>query len=112
MRGFDDIPLPPRLSEGDYNADDAEQVERRRELAALRDQQKDDFLARVLDDPVGRAWVWDQLVACHIFANRFMPGQPDATAFCLGERNIGLALLAQVMRVAPEQYVLMAQENG
>jgi hypothetical protein len=112
MQGFDDILGAPRLSDGDYNADDAEQVERRRELAALREQQKDDFLARVLDDPTGRSWVWDHLVACHVFANTFVPGQPDATAFLIGERNIGLALLAQIMRVAPEQYVLMAQENG
>lgn len=100
---------PP--SPGD-DANDPSRLERQRERAALREIQKDEYLARALDDPIGRAWLWDLLVGCHIFESRFIPGQADSTAFCLGERNIGLQVLAQVMRVAPAAYPLMASENA
>lgn len=85
----------------------------------LRDQQKRD---RVTNDLVvtsllgtreGRRWVWNRLAECNIFSQtvRFGPDGHALSAFEEGKRSLGLALLADIMRLAPQQYVVMTTEN-
>lgn len=95
-----------------YDSADPEQVERRQIAAARREKAKLDVVAALMASPDGRAWVWSELVAASIFTTTFVPGDPMASAFSEGGRNAGLRLLAQVMRAAPDAYVLMQREAG
>ena len=45
----------------------------------------------MLSEREGREWVWDLLSRGHVFATSFVVGQPDATAFSEGERNLALS---------------------
>lgn len=97
----------------DYTESPQERNARRkaeREAAALQ-RQRDQVLFDLLGAPAGRDWVYDLLSRCGIYQIGFVPGQPDSTAFNLGQRNIGLGLMADITRVAPDLYVEMLQEQ-
>jgi hypothetical protein len=105
-----DEPIPGQP----YDAADPEQVERQKQAAARHAKAMRVVVATLMATQDGRAWVWGQLVNCHIFQPSFVPGDSHATAFRDGERNSGLRILADVMSAAPELYVMMAKEasNG
>src|ERR1700678_3661790 len=63
----------------------------------------------ILDAPEGRDWFYRLLERCHIYGSPFSPGQPDLTAFRLGEENIGKQLLADAQAV-PNLYLKMIRE--
>lgn len=102
----------PSFEEDFFREPPTEVDEEARRAQEIRQLLKDEFLRSSLEDQRGRLFFWDQLTACHMFENRFFPGQSDATAFALGERNIGLSLLAEIMRISPRAYVMMAEENA
>ena len=79
--------------------------------AKLRQRGLDETLRLVMSQPNGRAWVWDQLVRTSVFASCFSTRALEM-AFNEGKRNVGLQLLADIMRVCPSQYTTMARENG
>lgn len=85
-------------------------MEKARIEAARREKERLDVVAAIMATPAGRAWIWSELVAARIFVTTFVSGDPMASAFQEGERNRGLALLAQIMKAAPENYMLMAHE--
>ncbi len=47
-----------------------------------------------------------------LFRTTFVPGDAMASAFQEGNRNAGLRLFAQVMKAAPDNYVVMTRENA
>lgn len=95
-----------------YDAADPEQVERAERAAKRHEKAMRVVVATLLSTPDGRAWMWGHLVSGHIFEASFVAGDPHLTSFRDGERNAMLRLLGDVMRAAPEQYMLMAKENG
>lgn len=79
---------------------------------ALTTRQQDELIAaNIMSTPHGRAWYWRKLEAAHIFATDFT-GEALSGAFRQGERNIGIQLHAELMRAAPDAYVLMIKENA
>ncbi len=62
----------------------------------------------------GRRWVWLKLEAGHVFAQTvdLTPAGHAIMAFREGERAAALALLVDVMALAPQQFVNMLTENG
>ena len=104
-----DVPHP--VPAETYNSADPEQVERRRNEAAQRELRMRKVVADLMHTPEGRAWIWRELEGCHIYAVSFEPGIDAATvAFREGERNRGLALLAQVLASAPGFFLMMQRE--
>lgn len=93
-----------------YNASDERQVKKARRKAAQAQAIKHDVVRKVMSSAPGRAWIYEMLDACHIYHTPFMVGNPDGTAFNLGEHNRGLALLADVQAAAPDLYLQMIQE--
>lgn len=94
---------------------DPKQVKEREAKAKLREDNRRRVLASLLSTPEGRDWMWAKLSDCNIFATTFIAGDAYASAFNEGRRSVGLALLADLMRAAPETYVAMqreANENG
>lgn len=67
-------------------------------------------LRAAMSNENGRAFVWGLLERAGIYRSSHVPGQADGTAFNEGARNQGLALFADVMKLAPENYPRMAAE--
>lgn len=94
-----------------YNAGDPAAVQGRERTLKRHQAEADAALGNLLRTTPGRRWMWATLSACGVYATTF---RPDAyvTAFNEGQRAIGLRLLADVMRVAPAEYLTMAEENA
>lgn len=89
---------------------DPEQVARARESEEQRRGREDGELRQVLTTYVGRSVAWRLLERCGIYELSFS-SDPHNTAFREGNRNVGLAFLSDIMRVAPDAYAQMQREN-
>lgn len=92
-----------------YNAAERKDVRAAEKADRLVALQRQEIMASIMSLPASRAWMWDILVSCHVFAPTFALN-PYSTAFAEGERNIGLRLLADIMSACPDQYVQMTRE--
>jgi hypothetical protein len=68
-------------------------------------------IATLMADPVGRAYVYDLLSACHVFQSSFTTNAL-AMAFSEGERNVGLQITNDLITASPDNYLLMLKEAG
>lgn len=94
-----------------YDAGDPEHVQReKRRLGRLAKARKDFIAQQLMGTRAGRAYVWELLTFCHVFRTSIVAGDPYGTHVQEGERNVGLKLLADVNRDAPEAYRLMVEE--
>ena len=76
---------------------------------ALRDEDQIVFL---MEQPLGRGFVWDQLSDAGVFRSSFAEEATHRTAFNEGKRVQGLKLLARVLQYAPDYYLTMTKENS
>ena len=91
------------------NASDRKSIRSAEKASVLRALQDREAVAAIMSTIPGRAWMWRQLSAAHIFATDFTA---DALrdAFFAGERNFGLRLLADIMLHCPDAYLQMTKE--
>jgi hypothetical protein len=61
---------------------------------------------------MGRRFVWDELSDANVFAQTFIQGSPDGTAFMEGKRAAGNRLLMDVIKYTPTGYLQMTRENN
>lgn len=100
-----DEPIPP------FDATDtvAENNARRDIERAARDDA--DTLRLIMRSKKGRAFILRQLDRCQINSpNKFVPGQPEATAHNLGLEAYGLMLLRDVMAASVDLYMTAIAE--
>jgi hypothetical protein len=91
------------------NAGDRKAV-RKAEKAAKQQQVADDaVLASLMSTVQGRAWIWRRLERCKVFVNAFDLND-RIEAFTLGEANVGRELLADIIRVCPDDYIQAMRE--
>ena len=85
----------------------------RRQQKAVREKEAEDnyTVQSIMATPQGRAWVDDKLAFCGIFRTTFS-ADPYTTAFNEGQRNVGLALFADIMRACPEAYIQLLKEKN
>ena len=95
---------------GVYDASDPKAIARAKSAAGRRKKADEDVVKAIMKTANGRSWLFRILEACHIFQPSIVIGQPDATAFREGERNVGLRLLQIVQRMT-ELYLVMIKEN-
>jgi hypothetical protein len=81
---------------------------RARRLRTLDANADNEFVA-MMEVAGFRAFVWRVLTLAHVFETS-MGGDPHRTSFREGERNIGLMLMADIHRLCPDRYPLMALE--
>lgn len=93
-----------------YDANDEKQVKKARKQADFNKALELDVIRGIMKSPAGRKWVYGKLERCHIYGNPFVEGQPDTTAFKLGESNIGRMFLADVQEADAEAYLVMIRE--
>src|SRR5262245_28480978 len=94
-----------------FDPSDPQQLAEREKQLKNRALQQEKLLKEQLAMPAGRNYYWDQLSACHIFEGAGPLDEASANFF-LGERNVGLRLLADIMRASPDALVLMLKEQG
>lgn len=92
------------------STDPAAEANAKRDEARSRREDADTYRLIMHTKP-GRAWLHRRMVECHIFGQTFMPGQPDVTAFQLGEENIGKRWMVSAMAASPDLYMRMIKEQ-
>lgn len=93
-----------------YDAGDAEQVNEARKTSGRKTKAKHEIVRKMMQDPSGRAFFFEELSACHIFSPSFAP-DTHVMAFKEGERNRGLKLLSDIMASSSDLYLTMMSEN-
>ena len=92
-----------------YDAGNQRHVERRQKAAKVERLQLDEATRWLMGNAQGRRFVWSLLGKAGVFRSSMAPSA-EATAFNEGRRDLGLGLLADVMRLCPEQYGRMQSE--
>lgn len=76
----------------------------------LEQEKRDGELRELLGTKAGQAVVWRLLVTARVFGSTF-DLDSRAHAFQEGRRDLGLWLMAEAQRVAPDKYVEMVRER-
>jgi hypothetical protein len=92
-----------------YDAGDRRHVERREKIAKTALLQRDEDVRWLMGEPRGRRFVWDLLARAGLFRSS-LANTAELTAFNEGRRDLGLVLLADLMRLCPVQYARMQIE--
>jgi hypothetical protein len=90
---------------------DAKQVQSAIKKAKTKDEVREEGLRQLLASAQGRAWMWGLLSDCDPYRTPFNT-DPIQMGFNCGESNVGLKLIAEIHRVAPESYLMMMKENS
>lgn len=77
----------------------------------LADARREGVVKMLMSTPDGREWVFDLLGRCHLFGSTYTSDSRQS-AFLEGERNVGLVLLADVLRICPELYLQAQRESN
>ena len=92
-----------------YDATNPKHVAIQRRSDKASQESVDAFLRHSMGLVDGRRYFHGLLVRCHVFANPYT-GRAGTTAFACGELNVGQQVLADIMRIAPDEYVQMMRE--
>lgn len=95
-----------------YNAGDRGAVERRAKDFKHEEKRRLNFLRNCMASGEGRDFFYSLLARCHCHHSPWVRGETDATAFNLGEQNIGLMILADLVKASPELYLKMLSEQN
>lgn len=68
------------------------------------------FVQAAMTTEQGRAWFYDLLLFTKVIKTPF-DEDPYRTAFLCGQQNVGLRVLSDIQVSAPEEYLMMIQEN-
>ncbi|QII84180.1 endopeptidase [Bordetella hinzii] len=85
------------------------EAEKAEEERLAREREKSD-LCVVMGSKEGRRVVWRLLEQAGIHRISFVPGDPLATAFNEGQRNLGLKLQADVEAASQKRFIDMMRE--
>ena len=92
-----------------YDASDPRQVRERLNQLRVDESIRAAVFKKVMETREGRAWMHAILERAHVWRSSFSL-DALAMAFSEGERNIGLAVLADLMIAVPDQYLAMVKE--
>ena len=85
-----------------------QETKTKKEEAKERQQELNDIIA-VMDIAPGRRFIWRILESANIF--RAIYGSDQDIFRQLGERNLGLKLMNDIIEAKPELYLLMQKEH-
>jgi len=94
-----------------FDASDKAAIDNASRDAAAKARADADQLRTIMMTKPGRAWLYRFLERCNIYGDSFTPGQPDVTAFKLGNENIGRQLMLTAMNASADLYVKMVNEQ-
>lgn len=91
------------------NAANESEVRSAEQRDKLAQEQADNDLRAILNSPQGRRFIWRLMEKTGLHKTSFTGS--SQTFFLEGQRNIGLLLLSDVMRVDPDSYTAMFKES-
>lgn len=94
-----------------FAADDPVAENNAKREAARIAREDADVLRLLMHTKPGRAWLYRFLEKCNIMGDSFAPGQPDVTAFRLGQENIGRQLWLASQGASIDLYLTMIKEQ-
>lgn len=92
------------------NSADADQVKGARLKEKFKNEREDLDIVEVLSTLPGRRFVWRYLAKCGVFKSSYSHSGSEVY-FNEGRRDIGLALLGDIMRASPQSYIQMMKEE-
>lgn len=98
------------MAEEPYDASNSKQVNAARKKSARRNKKRYEVVNALMQHKDGRRWIYEILERCHIYTTSFVQGDPHATSFREGERNVGNSLLIDILTAAQDEYTLMMRE--
>ena len=109
--------MPDDLALESFDATDPAAIANADRESKRKAREDADILRFLMQTKKGRAFLYRRLEMCHIYGAgltagiTFAPGQPDMTAFQLGQENIGKRLMMEAMDASPDLYVQMMREQ-
>jgi len=92
-----------------YNAASRKDIRRAEKDARIDETMRIDFLRAAMSTTQGRAYFYEFLEFCHLFADPFS-GDALVEAYRKGERNVGLRTFADLLAHCPDYYIQMVKE--
>ena len=74
-------------------------------------QLKKRILTQLLNDDLGREWLYDLLITCNVFGTPYVPVDAYLTAYNAGALYIGRVLESEIKKSDARMYFLMCQEG-
>ena len=93
-----------------YNASDRRAIKRAQKTSAANAQERIDFIVAAMGTKQGRAWFFDLIASCHVFADPFS-GDALLEAYSKGERNVGLKVYVDIVSNCPDHFITMMGES-
>lgn len=94
-----------------FDAADKVSVNISRQQSSRFEAVKREVITAIMDQESCRWWMSDFLEKCNIFGNPLIPGDPYMTHANFGAMNTGKMMMADLMAIAPDQYVRMCKEK-
>ena len=99
------------VAEKPFDSSDPEQVNEARKKAGRRKKKTATVIEALMTHADCREWMYKLLVTCDVYRLSYMSNESHADmAFREGKRFIGLQLLADIRKAAPDNYELMLRE--
>jgi hypothetical protein len=98
------------LPDGLYDPNNKDHVNARKAASGRRLKLKSELLKNLMSFPGGRDFIWDILSMCGVHKISYHD-IPTRMAFFEGQRNVGLAIEAQVVGACPKEFAIMHQEH-
>jgi hypothetical protein len=93
-----------------FDASDAKQVNNARKKAAKEKAEERETLEALMEYPNGRALMFNS-VKCILIGSPLTPNDPYSTYFNLGQEHRARELFKEIVKIAPEEFTLMIEEN-
>lgn len=97
--------------EGRYDAGNPSSVKEKEKRAKILAERRLNGLKQIMASADGRAWMWDFLSRCGLFAVLFS-GHANRDAFDNGMRNAGMPVFADIQKNCMNEYLTMVKENN
>jgi len=91
------------------NASQRKDIRAAEKASAESEKARVDFIIAAMSTIQGRAWFYQLLVSCSLFADPYT-GEALLDNFVKGQRNIGLSIYNDIVSHCPDQFVVMMKE--
>lgn len=98
------------LEQKPYDASDPDQVNKARIKSGRKKSKRLEVIKALMQHTDGRSWIYELLERGHMYHTSFVQGDPYASAFKEGERNITNQLLIDIVAAASDEYIVMLKE--
>ena len=95
----------------EYDASNRKHIRAAEKAAAIAERERAEVVVEMMATVPRRRYVWEKLADAHIFSTTFST-DPIQMAFNEGQRNQGLALLDEIIRSCPDQFILAMRESN